>query len=426
MKEVFSIPAIRSLCMARCISVIGDKMFAISLAWWVMSSETVPNREITLGLLLATSTLPVVLSGPLVGPIIDRMNKRSCMAAADAARLILMTALALLIHQNALTIPVLFLLCFLLFALQPLFDAAASASLSPLSTGPIMLAQLVALESAIPNIAAVLGALFGSFALSVWNVEGAFWFNASTFLVSLMFVVQLPVLKASTGNENSESLEGSYTFLKNWPNAMRLLLLFGAINFFIAPVFFYLPILTRDVLNGDGAVLGSLELAFAAGNLVLFGYFFVRPREFSRTRWLRFFLVASSAGFLWILGSAERIGPMIAALAAWGFSVAFVSYLAISSFQRTISDEYKGRFFAILTSLCTMAIPLSFACFGVLSAHFSLRELIFGNAACALLVALAFLTVPDEAEPECQEDTAEWSPLLATCHETDHEKERPC
>jgi len=76
--------------------------------------------------------------------------------------------------------------------------------------------------------------------------------------------------------------------------------------------------------------------------------------------------------------------------------VAFVSYLVISSFQRAIPDEFKGRFFALLTSFCTMSFPLSFICFGLLTSRFSLQELIFSNAACALLVSFCFLTVPDE------------------------------
>lgn len=396
MKDVFSVPATRSIFLAQLISVSGDRMFAIALAWWVVSQENLDNREFILGVLLSISTLPMVLSGPLFGPLIDKFSKRSCMMVADIVRLLLMTMLGLLIDQNALSIPLLFALCIPLFALEPLFDAAVSASLSSMSQNPSMLAQLVALESAIPNAGAVIGALFGSIALALWGTEWVFWFNTSTFLISLIFVSTLPVLNTPANCCNVDNFSGGYSFLKNHPEVIQLMVLFAVVNFFIAPLFLYLPLLARDVLQVGGSQLSLLELGFAVGNLALFVYFVAKPKEFFRARWLRFFLVASSAGFLFMLGSTKSLLPMFATLVAWGASFAFVTYLANSSFQRTIPDAFKGRFFAILTSLCTLSVPLSFVCFGFLSSHFSLQELIFSNAACVLFVSFSFLTVPDE------------------------------
>lgn len=390
---------LRSLFFARFVSAIGDKMFAIALAWWVVSGGVPHYPELTLGLLLATSTLPLALAGPLLGSIVDAVDRRSCMVVSDGGRLILAGLLAYYVHNDELNTPLLFGLCIPLFALGPLFDAAASASLSQFATGPKVLARLVALESAIPNLATALGALFGSWALSLWSFEGAFWFNSVTFLASLALVATLPSLKATSSEKPATGLKksaGGYSFLKNYPHATRLMILFGVINFFVAPMFLYLPLLTRDVLAGDGADLSLLELAFAMGHLVLFAYFSLRPRLFCRTRWLRFVLVASSALFLWLLGNIERLWPMFVLLFFWGISVAFVTYLAISSFQRLIPDGFKGRFFAMLASVCNMVIPLSFALFGFLSSRYSLQDLIHIGAAGTLVVSFGFLAVPND------------------------------
>lgn len=362
----------------------------------MVSKSDFDNRESMLGLLLAASTVPIAVSGPFLGRVVDAIDKRTCMIMADLGRLILVTGLAYAIHTNKLSMPLLFGLCIPIFALSPLFDAAAEASLSPLSTHPKMLAQWVALESAVPNLAAVLGALFGSWALSVWDVKGAFWFNAATFLISMALVARLPPLKARVEHTGATVVGSLSFFQKNYPGALRLMTLFGIMNFFVAPLFFYLPLLAHDVLRGDGRDLSLLELAFALGNLLLFAYFGIKPHSFRRTRWLRFVLVASSGVFLSLLADAEKLGQMFAILVCWGISTAFVTYLAISSFQRLIPDQFKGRFFALLTSVCTLAIPASFALVGYLSAHFPLREIIYGNALASLLVSVIFLTVPDD------------------------------
>jgi predicted MFS family arabinose efflux permease len=396
MSRLFSSRALRCLFGSRFISATGDKMFAIGLSWWVVADASIPDRELMLGLLLAVATLPIALSGPLFGPLIDKVDKRACLVVADVGRFVLAGLLAIVIHQGLLTIPLLFGLCIPLFALTPLFDAAASASLSPLSSGPQMLSQLVAVESAIPNLASTLGALFGSWALAIWGVEGAFWFNAASFLLSLLLVLRLPALVSKPDERAPKQSRHRYAFLRRYPDTALLMVLFGLINFFVAPVFLYLPLLTRDVLGGAGLELSLLELAFALGNLLLFAYFTVWPRTFVRTRWLRFVLVASAAGLMWLLAEAVSLPAMFAVLLVWGWSIGFVTYLALSAFQRSIPDEFKGRFFALLGSVCTLAIPLSFALFGFLSSRIGLQELMYGNAAGALLVSFGFLPVGDD------------------------------
>jgi hypothetical protein len=261
-----------------------------------------------------------------------------------------------------------------------------------------MLSQLVALESAIPNLASTLGALFGSWALAMWGVEGAFWFNGGSFLLSLLLVARLPPIRALPQEAVSTRQHHGYRFLRRYPNSTALMVLFGLINFFVAPIFLYLPLLTRDVLGGAGFELSLLELAFALGNLLLFTFFTVWPRTFTRTRWLRFVLVAASAGSMWCLAEAYTLSAMCWLLLVWGVLLAFVTYLALSSFQRIIPDEYKGRFFALLGSMCALAVPVSFALFGFLLSSVELPVLIVGNAAGAGLVSLAFLLVGDDPD----------------------------
>jgi len=392
MGKASSAPRAAFIFLAQLVSVAGDKMFAIALSWWVISNAALPHPEWTLGLLLAASSLSSAVSGPFWGRLIDRHDKRLCMVLADVSRLLLMSALAWLAHDGGLTLPRLFALCLPLFAFEPLFDSAVSASLASFADSPPMLARWVALESAIPNLGAVLGALLGSFALAA-GVEAAFWFNAGTFLVSCLLVSGLPALPACT--EPQEADDEALSLSKRYPEAVRLLVLFGAINFFLVPVFLYLPLLVRDVLSADGSRLSLLELALATGNLLVFGCFALWPREFPRIRRLRFFLVALSALFMWGLGVAESIEAMLAILFVWGGALAFVTYLMFSSFQRNIADSHKGRFFGTLTSALTLGFPLSFACFGLLLSRFPLPTVIVGNAACVALVSLAFLTIPD-------------------------------
>lgn len=390
--------AIVVMFLAQFISVSGDRLFSIAVSWWVVDQSELQDRELILGLLLAASTLPAALAGPFLGSLIDKYSKRACMVAADFFRLTLMAGLAYLLHHQSLDLPLLFAFCILIFSFEPLFDTAVSASLSPLSRDTESLSQLVALESAIPNLGAVMGALVGSMLLAAWATETAFWFNAASFLISLLLVMTLPAVRSPGQTSRDAARAYGYGFLKTHRSAARLMACFGLANFFVAPLFFYLPLLVRDVLKADASGLAQLELAFAGGNLVILAWLFARPKIYRRVRWLRFLLVGISGPFLYFLAQAEDTSMMLAVLSIWGGSIAFVTYLAITSFQVSIPDEYKGRFFALFNSLCTLSLPLSFACVGALSTKFSLQELMYGNAACITVIALAFLSVPDEAQ----------------------------
>jgi MFS family permease len=396
MWELFSASGVKSVFSAQLISVAGDKMFAIAIAWWVISKDDLPDREWMLGVLLAATTLPVALSGPFLGPLIDKYDKRLCMLAADFGRFSLMAGLALLIHFDGLSLQRLIGLCIALFALAPLFDASVSAYLPALANNPAMLARLVALESAIPQTGMALGALFGSFALAAWNVEGAFWFNAGTFLASFLLIARLPPTSVAEGPHDTEAGVGGYAFLRRFPSATRMLVLFGAMNFFLVPVFLYLPLIVRDVLKADGVQLGLLELALTAGNLIVFAYFLASPKAVSNIHRLLFLLGVLSAACMCALGSAQLPGILVAILLPLGASGALVTYLAMASFQKSIPDNCKGRFFALLDSICTAGYPLSYVCFGFLVSRFPLPDIIYGDAACVFLVSFAMLTVSGE------------------------------
>ena len=118
----------RRLFAGRVVSAVGDKFFAISIAWWVLS-QAGENAKFHLGLVMAVNVIPVVVFGPLLGTVADRCDKRKVMLWADAARAALVFLLAWFLFSGNLTLALLYGLCFAVSAFGPLFESAVAGSL---------------------------------------------------------------------------------------------------------------------------------------------------------------------------------------------------------------------------------------------------------------------------------------------------------
>jgi MFS family permease len=80
----------RLLFSAYAVSVVGDRMVTIALAFAVLN---LGGSASAVGVVLAARTLPLVAS-LLIGGVADRVSRRTVMVAADLSRLATQGALA--------------------------------------------------------------------------------------------------------------------------------------------------------------------------------------------------------------------------------------------------------------------------------------------------------------------------------------------
>ncbi|GAA3162043.1 MFS transporter [Nonomuraea salmonea] len=73
----------RLLWFGSSVSLVGDGMTFVALAWLVLAQ---PGGTARLGLLAVCHTLPVFVGGLLAGPVLDRFDKRHVLAADSVIR----------------------------------------------------------------------------------------------------------------------------------------------------------------------------------------------------------------------------------------------------------------------------------------------------------------------------------------------------
>ncbi|OGS07572.1 MAG: hypothetical protein A2270_09940 [Elusimicrobia bacterium RIFOXYA12_FULL_51_18] len=385
----------RRLFAGRLISAVGDKFFSIAIAWWVISKSG-GDSKFQLGLVMAVTVIPVVLFGPVLGTLVDRSDKRRVMLLADAARALCVFILAWLLYADRLSLPALYALCFLISAFGPLFESAVSSSIVRL-TSPEKLAGATATDASVMQLSSVAGSALGSVLMAVVGVAGAFLFNALSYLASFFAVLLIrtdlrPAGRDAPSAYMTELRDGLNYVLKS-PPLLALLSVFAAFNFFIGPLLILIPMIVQFTLKESVTWLAVFETFFALGSAVTSVAASFRKTYVSvyGTFFRSVLFLGLSFGGLYFTSDKYVV---CALLFAAGAALGTGNTAALTLFQHAVPEEMKGRFFAVLTTICYAVLPLTFMINGILAEKFSVGFCIAFNSAAVLAISCVILLIP--------------------------------
>ena len=101
MRSILQKKGLRFIFAANVISMIGSGMNSAAVAWYILQ---VTHSEIALGTFAVVQTLPAILLLPFTGVIIDREDRRRLVMMLDAARAIVISAVAVLAFTHKVKI----------------------------------------------------------------------------------------------------------------------------------------------------------------------------------------------------------------------------------------------------------------------------------------------------------------------------------
>ncbi len=384
-------PAFRRLLAARTISHIGDGIALIALVLMVQDQR---RTGTAVGALLLATSLPRFL-GPIAGAIVDRVEQRTVMVLCDIGQAAVFGAIAWLDPS----FPVLVGLVALAAAFDTVFAPAGRSAL-PALVRPEQLMRANAWIGMSLNVQVAAGPVLGGLLVAWLDFRGALAANALSFVLSALFLLRLPPLRAPTGWQARGFLAVGMDGLRfAWRNRVvrtLVIALFVGVAFAglddVALVF-----LVRDTLDGSplayglvtgaygiGMLLGSLGLtwkgtAAAAGTVFLLGW------------------VASGTGAV-----LTGIAPVIA-LVAVGQAVAgvgnAVEVVAMDTLvQQAVPRDMLGRVFGLVGTAAPAGHTLAFAAGGFLVDLLGGRVVFLIAGLGVLLVLIPIMLVLRRAE----------------------------
>lgn len=179
-RDALAVPEFRGLIIAQVASEAGDQIARVALALLVLERT---GSAFGAAATFALSFVPTFFGAAFLGPLADRVSRRSLMLGADLGRAVLIGLLALVASPGAPLLP-LFGLLLLSEFLTPVFDAARTASVPSMLREPAVVSAGLGLSRTLSLVNQVVGLVLGGLVVTLVNPRAALLIDAITFLVS--------------------------------------------------------------------------------------------------------------------------------------------------------------------------------------------------------------------------------------------------
>jgi MFS family permease len=377
------------------VSNLGTWMQLTSLGYLVVQlAGSARLASLDVGILGASSAVPVVLLSPLAGVVADRFPRRRVLLITNSFEVAFALALAILSSTHRIALWEIYIIAGMRSTGQA-FDTPARQSWVPLLVPREKLGNAIGLNSLAFNAPSVLGPpLAGVLILSV-GIATSFYINAvATLAVVVALCFMRPAAPSSTVREGVfASIAAGVTFLAHDRILRSVLLTLVAVCLLVRPYSQLMPAYAAHVVHVDARGLGLLLAASGCGAIA--GSLLTA-------------IVQKGRGFIWFLSAVLMSAGTIVLGCVHVFAVAlpvlvFIG-LAVLSFagssnvllQSLSPDDMRGRSISVFSMIILGGIPAGSLLLGSLATFVGLEaSLTIGGAIALVISVVIWTTNPD-------------------------------
>lgn len=403
--SVLRIPDYRKLWSGSLLSLLGDGATWTALAWLALSA----GGTRALGIIGICYTLPVMVGGAVVGPLLDRYSRRHLLIADNLVRGAVVASVPLVAAVGTVPLAMLYLVAAVygLFKIVPLGVVPAVV---PDLVPAAQLQPAAALETIGYGIAGLAGPAIGGVLIAAIGGEQVLLLDAVSYglfaLLVLSMRARLPRPEpAGTGSADgtAEGAAGAHAG-RGWRPALRFLardrvlvaitLSFMAFNFVFGMITVTGPWLVKFEL-GDRPQLLGLLLAVLSGAELIGSFVGGTLKPVNRTM-LRMGLLQICAGLGLLLLFGRTLPTVLLALLVVGTLSGPVTVSSMALRMSRIPAVLRGRTMTLMRTLMNASPPLGAAVAGALLAAGSypaaVAVMVLAATTPGVVVALAYRT----------------------------------
>jgi len=355
----------RLLFIGQTISQLGDWFNAVAVYALLLD---LTGSATAVAWMMIVQFLPVAVVGPAAGVVVDRVNRRRLMIAADLVRGVLILGLLLVRRPDQVWIA--YVVMAFTMAASGFFEPARTATI-PNITSAAELLPANALASAMWSAMLAIGASVGGLVTAVLGRDLAFTINAASFFWSAFFIAQtrydatpprttrppglatifgIPDLVDGVGYVRRHPHVAALMCVKaGWGLAGGVLLLLTVFGQRVFPV-------GAGAAAGIGILYGARGIGAGVGPIALRWLLGQHPSTLRRAIAPAFFIVGI---FYMALSVAPTlpVAAMCVLCAHIGGSVLWVFSTVL--LQLEVPDQFRGRVFSAELALVTLVTSAS-------------------------------------------------------------------
>ncbi len=353
------------LLFGQTLSRIGDFLFQIAMAWWVLEKT---GSATAMGTVLFFSALPMVVFVLVGGVVVDRMSRGLLLFMSDLARCFIMIVGTWLAFTDQLVLWQIYVIA-ILFGFADAFFLPAYNALIQQIVAEDDLPSANSINSLSMQFGRVAGPAIGGLAVGFGGTAFAFGFNALSFFIGALTVVSLLNIPAPAREvENGftlkhfiEDMRDGFSTIFSSPILWIAVLVFAFTNITLGgPYSIAMPFLVQQKLGGDERMLGFIysifPIGYAVASLVMGSFKKIRYRG------IVFYVCSAIAGIgLGVFGLSIPLPILVFAALMNGAALEIASLIWTNLMQELVPPEKMGRVSSVDALGSFALLPIGFA-----------------------------------------------------------------
>jgi len=362
------------------ISRLGDSLYHIALAWWVLEKT---GSAVAMGTVLIFSQIPLLVFLLIGGIMVDRLPRIRVMFASDIVSGLVITFIAVFSWLDLLQVWHIYIAS-MVFGFVGAFFFPAYRAIIPQIMTPEMLTSANSLNGLSQRITGIVGPALGAALVAAGGTSITFGLNAFSFFVSAFLI--LPVLGINDREKTAETesvetgikpktfneavKQGLAELREGWDAIITVpwiwitIVIFGLLNIMEAsPRAVAMPFLIKNDLGADVNVLGWFGSAFSLGYVV--GAIWLGQYPRLRRRGLLGYIPTMLLG-IWLIffGLKMPIPILVGSMVMYGLCMSFFSLVWDNTLQEMVPQEKLGRVYSIDALGSWVLLPIGYAIAG--------------------------------------------------------------
>ncbi|MGD8457173.1 MAG: MFS transporter [Anaerolineales bacterium] len=380
------------------LSLLGSQLVSFAIIWYL----TVESGSATvLAIASLVALLPQVIIGPLVGPLIDRWNRRRIMVIADS---IIAAATLLLAYMFAIGQVEIWQIYVLMFvrSIAGGFHGPAMTASTSLMVPVEHLTRIQGLNQMLNGGLNIVSAPLGALLLEALPLQGILGIDvvSALFAIVPLFFLDVPQPDRSkstslTGEEASfwGDFKAGFKYMISWKGLLIVGIMASLINFLLTPAFSLLPLLVNGYFGKDAIAFGSMEALFGIG--VIAGSLLLGVWGGFKRRIITAMIGLGGIGIgTLVLGVLPPSGFTwaVVALTFLGVVQPITNGSLLGLVQAIVAPDMQGRVFTLTSSISGAMSPIGLAIAGPISDTLGKQTwFIVGGVTCILMAAVSMM-----------------------------------
>lgn len=396
------------LTSGRLVSLFGSGVQGIAIPLYILDQT---GKASMMGLFSMASLIPALLFAPLAGVLGDRLNRKTIMIGADAARFLLISLLAVLVAFDILFLWALFLVQIFVSISDSLFNSSSDGILPDLASAE-NLHKANAAKGSTEAAALILGPVAGGVIYGLGGIFPVFAINAFSFALSCALEFFIRYRRTTHDTEKLtvrdfiRRIKEPFRFVAGHHAIRQLFIMGTAVYFLIYPLFdVVLPYIVKKTIGFSSTQMGIL-FGFLMGGVLLGDI--VTSSLFNRMGAKKLIRIGLFIEIFLIMMVGSSVLPVVMAflggaslhfyailcalMALIGFFCTWVIMPVNVNMQKIVPNEMRSRYYSIFNMSTQAGVPVSAVIYGVLLDAVNSYYIVFGVGVVFCVLSLNFLS----------------------------------